>query len=176
MLKKVIKKHTNSCTCFACGSDNPSGLGMEFYDLEDGTLVSLVTLKSTHMSYPSTVHGGITATMLDEAMGRCTFHLEPDTWCVTLEMNVKYKKPVPYNVELRVTARVVENRPHVFICEGEVLLPDDSVAAYGRGVYYKSVTTGAADAGLDEMKLTLRDHEPEEIDISELCREESPSK
>lgn len=165
MLKKIVKKHTNSSTCFACGSENPSGLGMEFYDLEDGSLVALVTLKPEHMSYPSTVHGGITATMLDEAMGRATFYIEPDTWCVTVEMNVKYKRPVPYGVELRVTARVVEDRPHVFICEGEVLLPDDTVAAFGRGVYYKSVTTGAADAGLDRMILNLRESEPTEVEL-----------
>ncbi len=167
MLKKIVKKHTNSSTCFACGTDNPNGLGMEFYDLEDGSLVSLVTLKSVHMSYPHTVHGGVTATILDEAMGRATFYLEPDTWCVTLEINVKYKKPVPYNVELRAVARVVENRPRVFICEGELLLPNDDIAAYGRGVYYKSVTTGADDAGLEDMKLSLRQQEPTEIDIPE---------
>lgn len=165
MLKKVIQKHTNSDQCFACGERNSAGLGMEFYDLDDGSIVGLVTLKDNHVSYPTVVHGGITATMLDEAMGRCSFQIEPDTWCVTLEMTVRYKKSVPPETPLRVPARVVENREHVFICEGEILLPDDTVAAYARGVYYKSVTTGAADAGLNEMHLNLHGNEPTEIEL-----------
>lgn len=166
MLKKIVSKHTNSKTCFACGANNPSGLKMEFYDLEDGSIAALVTAKSDHMSYPGTLHGGIVATILDEALGRSTFTLEPDTWCVTLEVTVKYKKPVPYDVELRVAARVVEDREKVFICEGEVLLPDDSVAAAARGVYYKA-NSNAAEAGMLDMEMTLREVEPTEIDLPE---------
>lgn len=166
MVRKIKSKHTNSKVCFACGANNPSGLKMEFYDLEGGGLVALVTARSDHMSYPGVVHGGIVATILDETLGRSTFTVEPDTWCVTLELNVKFKKPVPYDVELRVAARVVEDREKVFICEGELLLPDDVVAATARGVYYKA-NKNAAAAGMTDMELTLRENEPTEIDIPE---------
>lgn len=162
---KVLRKQTNSKTCFACGVDNPASPKAEFYEMEDGSLAALVTCKSFHMSYPSTVHGGVSAALLDETMGRSMLCCDPNTWGVTLELNVKYKKPVPYDVQLRVTGRVIEQRPRVFITEGEILLPDGTVAAYGSGVYFKSVTTGAADAGLSDLQLYPREDDPTEIDL-----------
>ena len=162
---KVIRKQKNSENCFACGVNNPAGPKLEFYEMEDKSLVGLVTCRSIHMSYPNTVHGGVSAALLDETMGRAILCFEPDTWGVTLELNVKYKKPIPFDTQLRVTGRVIENKERVFICEGEILLPDNVVAAYGRGAYFKSSTTGAQDAGISDLKLYLHENEPTEIEL-----------
>lgn len=39
---KVLKKQTNSKMCYICGMDNPFGLKAPFYEMEDGSLVSIL--------------------------------------------------------------------------------------------------------------------------------------
>ena len=79
MIKKVIRKHNNSGNCFVCGVNNPFGLHSAFYELEDGTIVGLVTADPRHQSYPGRVHGGVICALLDETMGRAINVTEPDT-------------------------------------------------------------------------------------------------
>lgn len=170
MLKKVVRKQKNSENCFACGRLNNAGLKMDFYEMEDDTLVALVTADARHQSYPGTVHGGISATMLDETIGRAMMCINEDVVGTTLEFTSKYKKPVPYGVQLIVTGRVVEEREKVFIAEGEIILPDGSVAATATGVYYKMDTATAEKFGADvrEWDLYPTEDDPTEINIPEV--------
>ena len=63
---KVVGKQRNSRMCFICGMDNPIGLHAQFYNMEDGSVISPVTFREEHQSFPGRVHGGLIATMLDE--------------------------------------------------------------------------------------------------------------
>jgi acyl-CoA thioesterase FadM len=56
---------------------------------------------------------------------------------VTAEFTVRYKKPVPLNVLLKVTAQMTENNRRLFRVTGELILPDGVVAATAKGVYVK---------------------------------------
>ena len=103
MKKKVLKKQNNSRNCFVCGVMNDMGLKSAFYELEDGTVAALVEPKPEHQSYPMRVHGGVISAMLDETIGRAINITEPDTWAVTGELTVRFKKPVPYGEQLLVT-------------------------------------------------------------------------
>ena len=38
---KVVKKQTLSHNCIVCGLDNPEGVKARFYEMEDGSLISL---------------------------------------------------------------------------------------------------------------------------------------
>ena len=98
---KVIKKQTNSKLCFICGIDNPYGLVAPFYEMEDGSVISLFQYKDIHQSYPGRIHGGLISAMLDEIAGRAIWITEPETWAVTTQLNVKYRKPVPYDTPLK---------------------------------------------------------------------------
>ena len=53
--------------CFICGMENPVGLKSQFYNMEDGSALTLFTYLPAHQSFPQRVHGGLIATMLDEA-------------------------------------------------------------------------------------------------------------
>src|SRR5450756_1538431 len=60
--------------CFGCGPDNPHGLHLTFtIDDSDPTRVTAtanVQLTRLHEGPPGHIHGGIIATLLDEAMSK----------------------------------------------------------------------------------------------------------
>lgn len=169
MKKTVIRKHNAANHCFVCGVKNSFGLHTDFYELEDGSLVALVTPQSEHQSYPGRLHGGVIAALLDETIGRAVNVSEPETWAVTVELSLQYKKPVPYGTELRVTGRILTNNRRVFTGEGEILLPSGEVAATATGKYMKMPLPGIADfsANDEDWRVCPKDTDPTEIDLPE---------
>ena len=115
MKYKVVKKQDISKYCFVCGTDNDESLKTKFYELENDELLSISTPTPTHQSYPDRVHGGIVSSVLDEAIGRAIMIPEPDAWGVTVELNVKYKKPVPLDKPIRTIARITRNTRLLFL-------------------------------------------------------------
>ena len=170
MKKKVLKKQNNSRNCFVCGVMNDMGLKSAFYELEDGTVAALVEPKPEHQSYPMRVHGGVISAMLDETIGRAINITEPDTWAVTGELTVRFKKPVPYGEQLLVTGRITRNTRLIFDGEGEIILPDGTVAASGHARYMKQPLSVIGDLATngDIWELIESPDDPTEIDIPEL--------
>ncbi len=137
MLHKVVSVQNTAADCFVCGADNPFGLHAKFYVLEDGDLAALVTFHPNHQSYPGRVHGGAISALLDEAAGRVIQIAEPDTWAVTGELTVRFLKPVPYGVPLKLRARVAENARRLFVGECRLYGPDGVLLASGAAKYVK---------------------------------------
>ncbi|MCI8308920.1 MAG: PaaI family thioesterase [Clostridia bacterium] len=95
---KVIGKQKNSKMCIICGMDNPIGLKAQFYNMEDESVMTIFKYREEHQSFPKRVHGGLIATMLDELGLRALWAKNSNyEYGVTLSMEVKYRKPVPYN-------------------------------------------------------------------------------
>lgn len=95
---KVISKQTNSKMCFICGMDNPIGLKAQFYKMEDESVMTRFMYKEEHQSFPQRVHGGLIATMHDELGLRAIWaKASEDIFGVTMDINVKFRKPAPYN-------------------------------------------------------------------------------
>jgi uncharacterized protein (TIGR00369 family) len=90
-----MKKQANSNHCFICGVENPSGLQMKFYNTAPGEVYSKYTVPERYESYPGTVHGGIIAAMLDEVAGRAFTSGDSPNFLVTVQLTVRYRKPVP---------------------------------------------------------------------------------
>lgn len=111
---KVTSKQRNSRMCFICGMDNPIGLKAQFYNMEDGSVKTMFQYKEEYQSFPQRVHGGLTATMLDELGLRALWakHGE-DAFGITMSMEVKYRKPVPYDQDL-IGAGIVEKETSKF--------------------------------------------------------------
>ena len=167
MKKIVVKKHNAGKGCFVCGVNNPFGLHTEFFELEDGTLAARVTPKAHHQSYPGRVHGGVSTALLDETIGRAINILEPDTWAVTVEITTRYKKPVPYDVPLTVTGKVLENSRRLFTGEGAILLPDGEVAVSATAKYLKLKLADIADfeANGDSWQQYPRESDPDYLEL-----------
>ena len=170
MKKKVTHKQESSLHCFCCGVQNEYGLHAEFFELEDGKLAALFTTGENHQSYPGRVHGGVSATILDETIGRSVMISEPGVWGVTVELSLRYKKPVPLDTPLKAVGWVTENNRRLFKGEGQLLLPDGTVAVTASGRYMKfpieQILAGDADVTMDEeLFANPKDTDPEEIDL-----------
>jgi uncharacterized protein (TIGR00369 family) len=138
MKHKITATQNISRNCMVCGVENEFGLKTRFHETENKEVVALFTPKAFHQSYPNVTHGGISAAILDEAIGRAIMAFyDRETFGVTLELNVKYKKPVPYGVELKAVGRITSDGGRIFEGTGEIYLPDGSLAVSAEGKYMK---------------------------------------
>ncbi|MBD5530330.1 MAG: PaaI family thioesterase [Lachnospiraceae bacterium] len=118
---KVVSKQRNSRMCFICGMDNPMGMKAQFYNMEDGSVMTLFRYKEEHQSFPQRVHGGLAATMLDELGFRALWAQQGEgTFGVTMSMEVKYRKPVPYQEELVGRGIVIKDTPKFSVMKSEI--------------------------------------------------------
>jgi len=80
--------------CFGCGPENEYGLQLKFkLNEETQRFLCKFKLPSRFEGPPSHAHGGIIATILDEAMGKVS--KLRNIIAVTGEMKINYLKPVP---------------------------------------------------------------------------------
>ena len=140
-----MNKQPNSRMCFICGKQNIAGVHVSFYEPGDGTVLARFTGQEKHQGYPGRFHGGVIAGILDETLGRAIRLEHGDAvWGVTVELSVRYRKPVPIGVELRAVGRVAIERHRAFEATGEILLPDGEVAAEARGKFVKLESSAVA--------------------------------
>ncbi|HTR22681.1 MAG TPA: PaaI family thioesterase [Terriglobales bacterium] len=120
--------------CFACGKNNPDGMLLRFtYDEDRNCFISRFRLGKRYTGPPGHCHGGIIATILDEAMGKVNkLH---QVVALTSEITVRYLKPVPLYKPLRVESREesVKGREHINVAE--ILNENGEVLARGRGLF-----------------------------------------
>ena len=120
--------------CFACGPDNPEGMHLEFtLDEDRQTFVCHFTLDKRYTGPPGHCHGGIIATILDDAMGKV--NKLRHVIAVTKEMTVEYLKPVPLETPLRVEGREVSVHGRQHINMAEILTENNEVLARSRGTF-----------------------------------------
>ena len=113
--------------CFACGKDNRDGMKLKFYlDEESRCTICEFKLSRRYTGPPGHAHGGIIATILDEAMGKVNKFRS--VVALTKSMEIEYMKPVPLGKKLTVTGREreVNGRTHINVAEitnenGEIL-------------------------------------------------------
>jgi uncharacterized protein (TIGR00369 family) len=137
MKYKVCKKQHVTKNCFVCGTENEESLKSRFYELENNEVMSISTPTPTHQSYPDRMHGGVISAILDELIGRAIMLEEPESWGVTVELNIKYKKPVPLDKPVKAVARLTRNTRLIFEGTAEIILEDGSIAATGYAKYVK---------------------------------------
>ena len=133
----VFLNQTYCKLCYICGIENEFGLKAPFYEMEDGSVISIFKYKEIHQSYPERVHGGLITAMLDEIAGRAIWVTEPETWAVTTELNVKFRKVVPYDVTLKAVGKIIKNTHRAFIGEAKVYDMDGNTLAEAVVTYLK---------------------------------------
>ena len=83
--------------CFGCGPANPEGLHLVFwFDAEAQTATALVNLTRNHEGPRGHIHGGIIATLMDEAMSKLNRPL--GVIAMTRHMEVDYLRNSCYTV------------------------------------------------------------------------------
>lgn len=137
MKHRVLKKQHNSKKCIVCGLENHIGLKASFYEIDNGELVAIFKPLEEHQSYPGRLHGGIASAILDETIGRAIMIEDESVWGVTVELDIKFKKPVPLDCELKVIGRITKDTKRVFEGTGEILLSNGDIAVTAYGKYMK---------------------------------------
>jgi uncharacterized protein (TIGR00369 family) len=120
--------------CFACGQDNLEGMRLKFL-LDDARkrFVCRFRLGKRYTGPPRHCHGGIIATILDDAMGK--LNKLRDVLAMTAKMTVEYIKPVPLYKPLRVESREISKRGRRLTHIAEILDEIGTVLARSRGVF-----------------------------------------
>ena len=111
---KIPRNH-----CFGCGPENEHGMRLKFvHDAERGAMVAHIRLDERFTGPPGHAHGGIIATILDEAMGKVmkTYNVI----ALTSRMEVRYLKPVPLNQTLIAEGKPRSHRGRRYWNVGEI--------------------------------------------------------
>ena len=118
--------------CFGCGGDNAGGMKLTFeQDNVNRKIVGRFVLGERYQGGGGFVHGGIIATLLDEAMGKvCRFR---EVRAVTAELAVEYLKPVNVQSEIVVEGREMEQKGRNLFMTGEIRNGVGEVLARGKG-------------------------------------------
>jgi uncharacterized protein (TIGR00369 family) len=167
MTHKIVNSQNISKNCLVCGVDNKFGLKTRFYETEANELIALFKPLPEHQSYPNVTHGGISAAILDEVIGRAIMMTtDSDTFGVTIELKVRYKKPVPLGLELKAVGRITNDRGRIFEGTGELYLPDGEVAIEAEGKYMKRRLGQITDADFSANEwFVTEDDLPDEISL-----------
>lgn len=134
---KVIAKQWNSRMCVICGLDNPFGMHVHFYNMEDHSVVAPFQFSEIHQSYPGRVHGGMITAMLDELGLRAIWLNEEGSWGVTMSLETKFRKPVPYDVPLLAKGILLSSTPKFIRSEAFIYDVDGNVLASAKMKYIK---------------------------------------
>jgi uncharacterized protein (TIGR00369 family) len=129
---RYMKMQKNNC--FVCGMNNPDGMRLKFIlDEARQTFVCKFRLSSRYTGPPGHCHGGIIASILDDAMGKVNklHHVV----ALTREMTVEYLKPVPLHKPLRVEGREIKKRGRTHVNAAEILNDKNEVLARSRGIF-----------------------------------------
>ncbi len=129
---RYVKMQKNNC--FVCGMNNPDGMRLKFIlDEARQTFICRFSLGKRYTGPPGHCHGGIIASILDDAMGKVNkLH---HVIALTREMTVEYLKPVPLHKPLRVEGREIKVEGRTHINAAEILNEKDQVLARSRGTF-----------------------------------------
>ncbi len=120
--------------CFACGVENKIGLKLKFtYDT--GNAESIFSLSDDYCGYPNIIHGGIVATVLDEAMAKVIINSGIEA--VTYDMNVVYKKSLHPDKTYKVVGEILEKKRRIIKAKSEIYDLTDNLIALAEARYFK---------------------------------------
>jgi uncharacterized protein (TIGR00369 family) len=124
-------------TCFICGEKNPIGLKLRLRtDPERGESAADVVFPSDFQGWAGIVHGGLVASVLDEALiyaAGAKGHL-----CVTGEITVRYVKPARTGVAYVLKGRFLEDKGRIVLAESVLFDSEGQEVAKATGKLFKT--------------------------------------
>lgn len=91
--------------CYGCGEDHPAGLHLKVTVGEGCSVTGEFVVDVNHQGAPGLAHGGLLAAALDETLGALNWLLLNPA--VTARLEVDFRRPVPLDSRLFLSARVV---------------------------------------------------------------------
>ena len=144
-------KQPSANNCFVCGRHNDAGLHMHFYDNDRDTVCSTHSIDRRYEGYPGIVHGGILASILDEAVGRVAMVGDHHHFMMTGNRKVQYRLPIPSDTEIKVIAKAIRMKGRIGKAHGQIFLPDGSVACEAELTLADMPVEIASDSRIEEL-------------------------
>lgn len=119
--------------CFGCGQQNKTGLRLKFFIDDEQKIVCLLRVPRRFQGPPGHVHGGIIATLLDEAMSKANRQF--GVVAMTRQMQVEYLKPVPLLTPLELTAHHINSSGRKHFCEAQIMDQSGRALAVGKALF-----------------------------------------
>ncbi|NPA15215.1 MAG: PaaI family thioesterase [Deferribacteres bacterium] len=121
--------------CFGCGKENPIGLKLErFWDEERHVVFSDFTLSRLYEGFENVIHGGIISTIADELIW-WVIAAEKRQCTVTVELTVKFKRPLAPETPYRGEAFILEEKGRRFTARCEIKDREGNILAEATGVF-----------------------------------------
>ena len=119
------------------GARSVGGFQRIFHNKESGEVVNVVWFGGAIAGWPGVTHGGISATIMDETLGRCAILQFPSKTGVTANLNLNYLKPAITNSFYVIRAipeieGATETKQWVY---GRLETLDGRVCVEGRGLF-----------------------------------------
>jgi uncharacterized protein (TIGR00369 family) len=119
--------------CFGCGMANKSGLRLKFFVDDQQQVVCHVRLARRFEGPPNHAHGGIIATLLDEAMSKA--NRQHGITAMTRQMEIEYLRPVPLRQKVVVRGSHISHDGRKHFCEAEISNEAGEVLARGKALF-----------------------------------------
>jgi len=119
--------------CFGCGQANPVGLRLEFSKSKTGAVISRATIGDNYEGPPGYLHGGIIASLLDEAMSKA--NRVRGVTAMTRQMQVEYLRPVPSNSPIRIEGNVTRSEGRKHWTEARIQNAEGIILAHATGLF-----------------------------------------
>jgi uncharacterized protein (TIGR00369 family) len=125
--------HAAQNRCFGCGPGNPTGLQLEFMLAQDGSVVCLTEIPDRFDGHPGYLHGGVIATLLDEAMSKAV--RARGLSAMTGRLEIDYLRPVPSGAPLRMEGHIVRSEGRKHWAEARILNARGTALAQAKGIF-----------------------------------------
>jgi acyl-coenzyme A thioesterase PaaI-like protein len=104
--------------CYVCGPKNHSGLHVTYVPDGDTGAKALYTAREEHSGWPGILHGGLTFTLMDEALGWALYFR--DLAGVTARIETRFREPITVGTQMFVRAWMIDRRRKIITAKAEV--------------------------------------------------------
>lgn len=151
----------NSKHCFVCGVENKDGLHLVLDCDRPGHVYGRINIPQKFEGWPGIVHGGILASLLDEAGGRCAdCNVIPKIMMVTGSLQIRYRKPAPVGEDLLLEGQFINKNGRVIKAHSQILNSNNDILAEADILYVEIDKANTDNQNLDmEQWVVLNDGE-----------------
>lgn len=126
--------------CFACGQENPISLGLKFEEIDSDSVRGEFTPGKNHQGYDGIMHGGLIATLLDEAMAYVIGFKEIKAF--TAELNVRFRTAVEIGKQLEIIGKFKGSKKssiaNVYYTEAEIYDEEGNLKAKAKAKFMEA--------------------------------------
>ncbi|TDO94514.1 uncharacterized protein (TIGR00369 family) [Halanaerobium saccharolyticum] len=126
--------------CFACGEENPISLALKFEKITKNRVRAEFIPGEYHQGYNGIIHGGLTATLLDEAMAYVIGFKGIKAF--TAELNIRYRKAIEIGEKLEIIGEYKGSKEssiaNVYYAQAEIFAEDGNLKAQAEAKFIEA--------------------------------------